>query len=215
MRLILTLIIIFGFGGYGANIAYNKIYLPEEKALNELENSLNTSLEGLAKARKQQEEFQREKDKSKQIQKVITFFDLRREIDYQRTADKKTITILTNILETMHKSKVQLAEISLVSDETKAVPVASASPGGTAETAPPPIPSPSGPPPTEERSLKKKAIAKAVGTYRNISTLVDLFSKMPPLIKVENYELKAINQKGLDSLLELKITITIAFLIKD
>lgn len=213
MRLIITLILIFGLAGIGVKTSYQKIYLPELKKLKDVENSLNLVLEELANARKKQEDFQKEKAKGKQMNKMITFFDLRNEIDYQKTADKKTITILTNILEIMHQSKVQLAEIALAPEVAATIPSAQPSSGGN--VTPSPAPSPLTQPLAQESSLKKKAIAKAVGRYKNISNLVERFSKMPSLIKIENYDLKAIDQKGLDSLLELKITITVTFLVRD
>lgn len=184
---------------------YENMYKPAQLRLDELDNQhnmLKTALEN-KKSGKKMEADKRKQESAKILKAEFTFFDLRRTADKAREVDQRVVRAMAGILRLMQHSHVLLADVRLMPTppDPNAAPSPSPSPtplpagaGAAATTpgtiAPTPTPAPtatlySGPP-----KIVKHAEIKATATYGNIAYLMERIKELPPMIRIDSYEIR-------------------------
>lgn len=186
---------------------YENMYKPAQFRLDELDsqhNMLKTALEN-KKSGKKMEEDKRKQESAKILKEEFTFFDLRRTADKAREVDQRVVRVMAGILRLMQHSHVLLADVKLMPTppDPNSMPSPTPTPlpagAGPAGTTVPPAPGAIAPTPTPAPTatvysgppkIVKRAEIKATATYGNIAYLMERIKELPPMIRIDSYEIK-------------------------
>lgn len=218
----LTIPLVYGWKSYQSEVVPNQARLASAKNSLLITEQKLVNIQNIVKDQKNQEN----SDKKTTRFQNYSYFDLSNESKPQRLADKKSVRVISGIMRLMHHSRVLASDISFIGNinsTTSVNPNPDTPPPTVSNPNPTPLPvaTPGNNTPQTQGNnvtlgkIIKRAKIDALGSYGNITYLVERIKQLPPMIKVDSYDIKQDNSSGIKgkSCLKLNMNISITFFV--